>query len=158
MYQVCRHIKTNGLRCQSPALKGSTYCYYHTLKQRAASSTCGFWDDLRFPDLEDAMDIQLSLSEVLEAIASSRIDSRRAGLILYTLQIASQNLRRVRMPAAGETVHVTTLSSDGKELAPVLTVCEPEDCLGCPQRTTCNGANLAAPPQHLAPKSLAPRT
>jgi hypothetical protein len=29
MYMHCRHIKTNGLRCESPALKGSQFCYDH---------------------------------------------------------------------------------------------------------------------------------
>ena len=26
---ICRHLKTNGLRCQSPALKGEPFCYFH---------------------------------------------------------------------------------------------------------------------------------
>lgn len=26
---LCRHIKTNGLRCQSPALTGETFCFFH---------------------------------------------------------------------------------------------------------------------------------
>ena len=26
---ICRHLKTNGFRCQSPALNGETFCYFH---------------------------------------------------------------------------------------------------------------------------------
>jgi hypothetical protein len=26
---ICRHLKTNGLRCQSPALNGELFCYFH---------------------------------------------------------------------------------------------------------------------------------
>lgn len=26
---ICRHLKTNGIRCQSPALNGETFCYFH---------------------------------------------------------------------------------------------------------------------------------
>lgn len=26
---ICRHLKTNGLRCQSPALNGEPFCYFH---------------------------------------------------------------------------------------------------------------------------------
>ena len=26
---ICRHVKTNGLRCQSPALNGEPFCYFH---------------------------------------------------------------------------------------------------------------------------------
>ncbi len=28
-YAICRHIKTNGIRCQSPALASETFCYFH---------------------------------------------------------------------------------------------------------------------------------
>ena len=28
-YPLCRHLKTNGLRCQSPALTGQFFCYFH---------------------------------------------------------------------------------------------------------------------------------
>ena|ERR1035437_4952889 len=28
-YSVCRHVKTNGRRCQSPALAGGALCYFH---------------------------------------------------------------------------------------------------------------------------------
>ena len=34
-YPICRHIKTNGLQCQAPALNEAPYCYFHTrLHQR----------------------------------------------------------------------------------------------------------------------------
>ena len=26
---LCRHIKTNGIRCQSAALSGESFCYFH---------------------------------------------------------------------------------------------------------------------------------
>jgi hypothetical protein len=29
-YAICRHVKTNGIRCQSPALADETFCYFHT--------------------------------------------------------------------------------------------------------------------------------
>ena len=28
-YQECRFIKSNGLKCQSPAMRGSQFCYFH---------------------------------------------------------------------------------------------------------------------------------
>src|SRR5216683_325626 len=37
-YSLCRHIKTNGLQCQSPSLSSSDSCYFHTrLLQRDTS-------------------------------------------------------------------------------------------------------------------------
>ena len=29
MYLECRHIKSNGSKCHSPAMKDKPYCYYH---------------------------------------------------------------------------------------------------------------------------------
>ena len=28
-YPECRFIKSNGLKCQSPAMRGSQFCYFH---------------------------------------------------------------------------------------------------------------------------------
>lgn len=34
-YRLCRHIKTNGLQCQSPAMVEQRFCFYHhTSRQR----------------------------------------------------------------------------------------------------------------------------
>ena len=30
MFKECRFIKANGLKCQSPALRGSPFCYFHS--------------------------------------------------------------------------------------------------------------------------------
>jgi hypothetical protein len=34
-FAVCRHVKTNGRRCQSPALTGGALCYFHRNLHRA---------------------------------------------------------------------------------------------------------------------------
>jgi len=33
-YPICAHIKTNGRRCQSPALRGHPLCYFHRKLRR----------------------------------------------------------------------------------------------------------------------------
>jgi hypothetical protein len=43
-------------------------------------------------DLEDRASIQLSIAEVLSRLAANDLDPKRAGLLLYGLQIASCNL------------------------------------------------------------------
>lgn len=35
-YRLCRHIKTNGLQCQSPALSRQAFCYHHDSFRRRA--------------------------------------------------------------------------------------------------------------------------
>jgi hypothetical protein len=29
-FPTCQHIKKNGIRCGSPALRGRSFCYFHT--------------------------------------------------------------------------------------------------------------------------------
>jgi hypothetical protein len=91
----CRHIFTDGHRCSSPCLRQQEFCYYHHTtrkpianpgRRRSRSST------FHLPLPEDRSAIQSSIGEVLQRIAANEIDPRRAGLLLYGLQIASLNL------------------------------------------------------------------
>lgn len=119
--QFCRHIRINGERCGSPALRSETFCYYHIEVERrhrrtnlrSASTPAilhpmtlqdGVQRDpmlalpaeplqLDFPPLEDRHSIQLALSVLINALAQDRIDPKRAALIFYGLQIASSNAR-----------------------------------------------------------------
>lgn len=115
-YPECDHIFTNGKACQSPALKGSDYCYFHhrdrqrlrNLQQAREVKLSRFHspaeddalnaeilESLHFPLLEDGASIQVALSGLLRAIASGHIKDRRAALLLYGLQIAVSNISRV---------------------------------------------------------------
>jgi hypothetical protein len=47
------------------------------------------------PLLEDANAVQIALMRVIQMLGSSRLDHKTAGLMLYALQTASGNLRRV---------------------------------------------------------------
>jgi len=60
MFQLCRHIKTNGKRCQSPALGELAYCYYHARTHSMASPNYIKFDDLKLPLLEDSASIQIA--------------------------------------------------------------------------------------------------
>jgi hypothetical protein len=91
----CRHIFTDGHRCASPCLRQEEFCYYHHTtrkpvadprQRRSRRST------FHLPLPEDRSAIQSSIGQVLQRIASNDIDPRRAGLLLYGLQIASLNL------------------------------------------------------------------
>ena len=73
----------------------------------------------------------------MDASLSSRLDARRTGLLLYALQIASQNIDRRSSPEDSGTVHSMTVTGEGDELAPEKEICEPADCAGCNRRDTC---------------------
>jgi hypothetical protein len=135
MYLACRHIKPNGVRCKSPALRGRAFCYFHS--KLHSSSKISVVDDIELPVIEDSAAIQIALSRILGALLSSRIDSKRAGQLLYGLQIASQNVPRGWVPPP-ESVESLTQSSEGEELAPELRVCNGnDDCSACPYAETC---------------------
>src|SRR6266581_8732331 len=111
----CRHIFTDGHRCGSPCLRGEDLCYYHhTTRKPVAGSQQRRGRrsifDLPLPDPNDRSGIQLAIGEVLRRIASNDIDPRRAGLLLYGLQIASLNLPKEQPTAksAPETVEEIT--------------------------------------------------
>jgi hypothetical protein len=138
MFQLCRHIKTNGKRCQSPALGELAYCYYHARTHTMALPNYIKFDDLKLPLLEDSASIQVAISKITAAFLSSRIDARRTGLLLYAVQIASQNIDRDSERKNSEIVHSMTVTDEGDEMAPEKEVCEPSDCVSCNRRDTCD--------------------
>jgi len=99
----CRHIFTDGRRCASPCLRHEEFCYYHHTTRRPVAdprqrrSRRSTFD---LPHPEDRSSIQSSIGEVLRRVASNEIDTKRAGLLLYGLQIASINLPRATPPTA----------------------------------------------------------
>jgi hypothetical protein len=133
----------NGAKCQAPALQGKPYCYFHTRLHRfTAEPPIGVMDTFRLPVLEDRSAIQVALAQILDALCSSRIDTRKAGLLLYALQIASQNVERDISIIPMTTVESITHTDTGEELAPEERICDPEDCPTCADRDTCEESYL----------------
>ena len=90
----CEHIKANGLRCGSPALRQRRYCYFHFCahdlrRRRRQHPNAPFV----LPLLEDANSIQMAIQQVAEAVLEERIDNKRAGLLLFACQTAACNLK-----------------------------------------------------------------
>ena len=79
----CKHVKTNGTQCRSPALKGKELCFYHE-KNRPAPAEL-YMDGERYcdsqimvPVFEDAHSIQTMIQLVVSLMLSRRI------CLLYT--------------------------------------------------------------------------
>jgi hypothetical protein len=99
----CRHIFTDGHRCGSPCLRHEDFCYYHH-NARGRRALCARSETIdlsqgehraspfTLPNPEDRSAIQVAIGEILNRLASNELDPRRAGLLLYGLQIASINL------------------------------------------------------------------
>ncbi len=99
----CEHIKANGQFCGSPALRDRNYCFFHLTHigrrlraerahERALQSHDRQSAALELPPLEDSDSIQVALMQVIDAILHERLETKRAGLVLYALQTASSNL------------------------------------------------------------------
>jgi len=132
MYMECRHIKTNGLRCESPALRGGQFCYYHAKVHTIGAEPNLKFGPLQLPVPEDAAAIQLSVARISDAIINDRISLKKATALLYGLQIAAQFVDRKKPIDEAETVQSAEQTVQGDELAPGVYVCKGEDCNQCP--------------------------
>lgn len=139
-YPICRHIKANGLQCQSPSLIGGQWCYFHSrLHQRHASyrhteATRGYLvpgQHIQLTALEDRESIQVALSVVINALATGDLDSRRATALLYGLQLASSNAAKLNTePSAYKVIREVESTPEGLDLAEpgaVIEVLDPYD-------------------------------
>jgi len=139
MTTICRHIKTNGERCGSPALTNHAFCYFHrNLTQRHPKPApeiptiihpldptrephiAATQPTLNLPALEDRESIQLAASMIVGALARNSLDIKRAGILLYGLQVASANAARTLNlePSRNYVVTETILTPTGEEIAP----------------------------------------
>src|SRR6266481_1174505 len=97
----CRHIKVNGTQCGSPALRSKNFCFYHQ-QDRPMAVEC-YYDggyatgEITLPFFEDAHSIQAVIRQVVQMVLQKRLERKTASLLLYALQIASSNLKRMEL-------------------------------------------------------------
>jgi hypothetical protein len=72
-------------------------------------------ETLQLPNVEDSASIQLALIEVTHALAANQLDHRRAGLLLYALQVASANAKNVRVNS--DSIRSISYTKEGIPLA-----------------------------------------
>src|SRR5262249_57728958 len=82
----CRWVRQDGTTCGSPQMKRHIYCFAH--RQMAEAQALA----LRLPALEDANAIQVGLMRIQKALIEGTISTKTAGLPLYSLQLALQNV------------------------------------------------------------------
>jgi len=117
MYIECRHIFPNGKKCESPALRKQDFCFFHHNKRNRQSSSkrSGQPSTLthHLPQLEDGDAIGLALSEVVLALAANRIDPRRAQILIYGLQVASNHFKQLSIGHNSRSVREAYQHPDG---------------------------------------------
>jgi hypothetical protein len=127
MYRKCRHIKPNGLRCDSPALKQAHFCYFHSKIHTIGAEPNLKYGPMLLPSPEGPAAVLLSIAKINDALLSGRIDTKRAGLLLYSMQIASQHLESHGPSDVDQTIETMTIAPNGDELAPEEIVEEEDD-------------------------------
>jgi len=93
-YPLCRHTKTDGRLCQSPACGASPFCYFHKKLHRTRRSTIDSGPTLSphiLHPLRNTLSIQHALSMVVAGLATGQLRPAQAGKMLYALQLARAN-------------------------------------------------------------------
>ena len=85
----CRWVRQDGTTCGSPQMKRHIYCFAH--KQLAEAQALA----LMLPALEDANAIQIGIMRIQKALIEGTISTKTAGLLLYSMQLALQNVGQV---------------------------------------------------------------
>jgi hypothetical protein len=84
----CEKVREDGTVCGCPKMTGHSYCYAHERMLQARPRK------LALPPLEDANGIQLAIMMVQKALIDDEISEKKAGLLLYSMQIAASNVKQ----------------------------------------------------------------
>ncbi len=121
----CRHIKVSGTQCGSPALRNKNFCFYHQqdrpLTVECYSEATYATGEIALPVFEDAHSVQTVIRQVVQMVLQKRIERQTASLVLYALQIASSNLKRMELEKPQPEQVVTNLETESETPTPAMT-------------------------------------
>src|SRR6476646_812417 len=84
----CQWVRQDGTGCGSPQMKHHIYCFAHMQMAEARDLM------LRLPPPEDPNAIQVGLMRIQKAVIEDTISMKKAGLLLYSMQLALTNVGR----------------------------------------------------------------
>ena len=82
----CQWVRQDGTSCRSPQMKQHIYCFAHMQMAEARELM------LKLPPPEDANAIQMGLMRIQKAVIEDTISMKKAGLLLYSMQLALTNV------------------------------------------------------------------
>jgi hypothetical protein len=82
----CQWVRQDGTSCRSPQMKQHIYCFAHRQMAQARELM------LMIPVVEDANAIQMGLMRIQKAVIEDTISMKKAGLLLYSMQLAMTNV------------------------------------------------------------------
>jgi hypothetical protein len=92
----CVWVREDGTVCRSPRMKNDIHCYAHYQMRHARA------ENLWLPALTDANAIQMAVMMVQRALIDDEISEKKAGLLLYSIQIAAANVDKTTFGEADE--------------------------------------------------------
>jgi hypothetical protein len=84
----CGSMKEDGTWCRSPRLKNSVHCYAHYRMNQTQATK------LPLVAVADANAIQMAIMQVQKWLIDDEISEKKAGLLLYSLQLAATNVSK----------------------------------------------------------------
>jgi hypothetical protein len=97
----CRWVRQDGTSCGSPQMRNHIYCYAHRQMMEARALM------LQLPAAEDANAIQVGLMRIQKALIDDTISTKKAGLLLYSMQLAMTNVGQTTFGKAADEDLVT---------------------------------------------------
>jgi hypothetical protein len=73
----CNYMKLNGTPCRAPAMAGCLYCYYHLRALEQANGS-----GVRIHVIEDRRTAQLAVKQIMEQVASGRMNGQTGSVML----------------------------------------------------------------------------
>ena len=99
---ACTHMFHDGNTCMNVAAPGEDFCFWHDTAAKREERRM-HWaakrrhkkaiPDLDIPTIEDPESLQIAIHEVMDAIIDGRLTDRRAGWLLYGLQLSRSNIK-----------------------------------------------------------------
>ncbi len=102
----CRWVRQDGTSCRSPQMKQHIYCFAHMQMAEARTLL------LMLPAPEDANAIQVGLMRIQTALIEDTISTKKAGLLLYSMQLALTNVGQTTFGQAKDEELVTETVSE----------------------------------------------
>jgi hypothetical protein len=116
-YETCHHVHPNGAYCGSPSLRDHNYCYYHLEERRRRLRRARALRDnvpyrLDIPSLDSPYAVRNAISEIAQAISAGQLEPLAAGKLLYAVQLAAANNRRIEQMEAKAAKEAVASQSD----------------------------------------------
>jgi len=108
----CGRLKKNGEPCRAPAVKGESLCHFHSSAAETKRHA-----EIQIDVLEDRESVQITLKQIMELVATGKMNSRDAAVLLRATQIAGAMLKpekKMVQPAKGKPAQGLGVNAEEK--------------------------------------------